>query len=133
MQLGQAANAEAAREAARKYRDETGGRGLRRPAGVLGRYLRKAARGDPDPSLTRWSTSNNPRQVHDEEWSRYRRCNNGLGERGMGFRDSSQDGWECSTACRGRRELMQMLLAAQKLDARAMHQFNPLTMVANEV
>jgi cellobiose phosphorylase len=57
----------------------------------------------------------------------------GFGARGIGFRDSSQDvmGVMAHMPEEGR-ELVERLLQVQKADGSAMHQFNPVTMVANE-
>ena len=57
----------------------------------------------------------------------------GLGARGIGFRDSSQDvlGVMGHIPEEGR-ELIEKLLQVQKRDGSAMHQFNPVTMIANE-
>lgn len=136
VQLGQAANADAAREAARKYRDEklveqdfAGQRAF------WDDYLRKLHVETPDPSFNSMVNIHNPRQCYTtKNWSRYLSLYQlGLGERGVGFRDSSQDVLGVlDRVPEEARDLMQMLLAAQKRDGSAMHQFNPLTMVANE-
>lgn len=67
-------------------------------------------------------------------WSRYLSLYQlGLGARGMGFRDSSQDVMGILHAApEEAKELLIMLLSVQKPDGSAMHQFYPLTMEANE-
>jgi cellobiose phosphorylase len=53
--------------------------------------------------------------------------------RGIGFRDSSQDVLGVLIQMPGEaRALIEQLLHVQKRDGSAMHQFNPITMVANE-
>jgi cellobiose phosphorylase len=66
-------------------------------------------------------------------WSRYLSLYQlGLGARGIGFRDSSQDvlGILPQAADEGK-NLIRKLLAVQNRSGSAMHQFNPLTMIAN--
>ena len=77
----------------------------------------------------------NPRQCNTTlNWSRYLSLYQlGLGARGIGFRDSSQDvmgvvGHSPEHA----KTLLKMLLSVQKINGSAMHQFNPITMIANE-
>jgi cellobiose phosphorylase len=85
----------------------------------------------PSPDLDNMVNVHNPRQSYiTKNWSRYLSLYQlGLGDRGLGFRDSSQD-------CMGilpnkpdeARELMEKLLSTQNPAGNAMHQFNPLTM-----
>jgi cellobiose phosphorylase len=85
----------------------------------------------PSPDLDNMVNIHNPRQSYiTKNWSRYLSLYQlGLGDRGIGFRDSSQD-------CMGilpnkpeeARELMEKLLSTQNPSGNAMHQFNPLTM-----
>lgn len=77
----------------------------------------------------------NPRQCNTTlNWSRYLSLYQlGLGARGIGFRDSSQDvigivGHSPKEA----KELINKLLQVQKMNGSAMHQFNPITMIANK-
>ncbi len=77
----------------------------------------------------------NPRQCHTTMiWSRYLSLYQvGLGARGIGFRDSSQDVMAVLVSMPEEgRELIKKLLHVQKRDGSAMHQFNPLTMAATE-
>lgn len=76
----------------------------------------------------------NPRQCYiTKNWSRYLSLYQvGLGARGIGFRDSSQDSMGIlASRPEEARELMEMLLKVQNTDGSAMHQFNPVTMIAN--
>ena len=77
----------------------------------------------------------NPRQCFiTRNWSRYLSLYQlGLGTRGIGFRDSSQDVMATFASAPGEaKALIRQLLQVQKRDGSAMHQFNPLTMVASE-
>ncbi|HET6447447.1 MAG TPA: glycosyl transferase [candidate division Zixibacteria bacterium] len=77
----------------------------------------------------------NPRQCYiTKNWSRYLSIYQlGLGARGIGFRDSSQDvlGILGHAPLEGKK-LIKQLLRVQKRDGSAMHQYNPLSMEANE-
>ena len=98
-------------------------------------YLSKQQFQTPDDSFNTMVNIHNPRQCHTTlNWSRYLSLYQlGLGARGLGFRDSSQDvmGILASVPEEGRK-LMEKLLSVQKADGSAMHQFFPLTMEANE-
>jgi cellobiose phosphorylase len=86
----------------------------------------------PSADLDNMVNLHNPRQSYiTKNWSRYLSLYQlGLGDRGLGFRDSSQD-------CMGilpnapaeAKELIVKLLSTQLPEGNAMHQFNPLTMV----
>ncbi|AEE96306.1 GH36-type glycosyl hydrolase domain-containing protein [Mahella australiensis] len=89
----------------------------------------------PDEDFNTMVNIHNPRQCYiTKNWSRYLSLYQmGLGSRGMGFRDSSQDvlgilGNMPEEGC----ELIEKLLQVQKIDGSAMHQFNPVTMIADE-
>jgi cellobiose phosphorylase len=89
----------------------------------------------PDESLNSMINIHNPRQCHTTmNWSRYLSLYQlGLGARGIGFRDSSQDVMgTISGAPDESLALMKRLLSVQNPDGSAMHQFFPLTMEANE-
>ena len=78
---------------------------------------------------------NNPRQCHTTlNWSRYLSLYQlGLGSRGLGFRDSSQDVIGVLASEPGEaKKLMQKLISVQKPDGSAMHQFYPSNMHADE-
>jgi cellobiose phosphorylase len=89
----------------------------------------------PDEAFNHMLNVHNPRQCFiTANWSRYLSLYQlGLGTRGIGFRDTSQDvlGVLDRFSEKGR-ELIVKLLSAQKADGSAMHQFNPLTMVGSE-
>lgn len=88
----------------------------------------------PDPAMDRMLNIHNPRQcVVTMNWSRYLSLYQlGFGARGMGFRDSSQDVMGALPALpEACKQLLIKLMRVQKQDGSAMHQFNPLTMVAN--
>lgn len=89
----------------------------------------------PDDKFNTVVNIHNPRQCYiTKNWSRYLSLYQmGLGARGIGFRDSSQDilGILCHMPEEGR-QFIEKLLQVQKMDGSAMHQFNPVTMMANE-
>jgi len=89
----------------------------------------------PNASFNSMVNIHNPRQCHTTlNWSRYLSLNQlGLGARGLGFRDSSQDSMGALVnSPKEAKELMKKLLSVQKANGSAMHQFFPLTMEANE-
>ena len=98
-------------------------------------YLSKMSIKTPDSAFDSMVNIHNPRQCHTTlNWSRYLSLYQlGLGARGLGFRDSSQDvmGVLASAPAEGK-ALMKKLLSVQLPDGSAMHQFFPLTMEANE-
>ncbi len=98
-------------------------------------YLSAAAFETPDAAFNSMVNIHNPRQCHTTlNWSRYLSLYQlGLGARGLGFRDSSQDvmGVLASAPEEGK-ALMKKLLSVQLPSGSAMHQFFPLTMEANE-
>ncbi len=98
-------------------------------------YLSKMYFDTPDPAFNSMINIHNPRQCHTTlNWSRYLSLYQlGLGARGLGFRDSSQDVLGILPAVPDEgRKLIEKLLSVQKPDGSAMHQFFPLTMEANE-
>jgi cellobiose phosphorylase len=98
-------------------------------------YLSKMHIETPDAAFDSMVNIHNPRQCHTTlNWSRYLSLYQlGLGARGLGFRDSSQDvmGVLASAPEEGK-SLMRRLLSVQLSSGSAMHQFFPLTMEANE-
>lgn len=88
----------------------------------------------PDAAFNSMLNIHNPRQCFTTKtWSRYLSLYQlGYGsDRGIGFRDSSQDTMGViSQIPEEARELMEKLLSVQSVDGSAYHQFNPLTMVA---
>jgi cellobiose phosphorylase len=98
-------------------------------------YLQSMQVETPDGALNSMLNIHNPRQCYITKcWSRYLSLYQlGLGARGIGFRDSSQDVLGVlSNVPHEAAALLEMLLQVQKTDGSAMHQFNPLSMVANE-
>lgn len=95
-------------------------------------YLNKMQISTPNQDMDHIINVHNPRQCFiTKNWSRYLSLYQlGLGDRGIGFRDSSQDllgvmGFIPDEA----QDLIRQLLSVQKGNGSAMHQFNPLTMV----
>ncbi|MBW6466890.1 MAG: hypothetical protein K0B06_10325 [Brevefilum sp.] len=87
----------------------------------------------PDPDMNRMLNIHNPRQCTiTMNWSRYLSLYQlGFGARGIGFRDSSQDVMGAMLGSPGAsKDLLRKLLHVQKQNGSAMHQFNPLTMIA---
>jgi cellobiose phosphorylase len=88
----------------------------------------------PSADLDNMVNVHNPRQSYiTKNWSRYLSLYQlGLGDRGLGFRDSSQD---CMGILPNRpaeaKELIVKLLSTQLPEGNAMHQFNPLNMVGS--
>lgn len=133
--LGQAASVDAARPAIARFRQPAEvDAALARLAAFWDDYLGKQQVETPDASLNSMLNIHNPRQCHTtKNWSRYLSLYQlGFGSRGLGFRDSSQDvlGVLASIPDEAR-ELIVKLLSVQKRDGSAMHQFNPLTMIAS--
>ena len=98
-------------------------------------YLARFHCETPDAAFNSMVNIHNPRQCHTTlNWSRYLSLYQlGLGARGLGFRDSSQDVMGVlASAADDAKALMKKLLSVQKPDGSAMHQFFPLTMEANE-
>lgn len=89
----------------------------------------------PSPAMNSLVNIHNARQCRmTANWSRYLSLYQlGLGARGMGFRDSSQDVMGILHAAPEEgKNLLKTLLSVQKQNGSAMHQFFPLTMEANE-
>lgn len=89
----------------------------------------------PDKAMNSMLNIHNPRQCYiTKNWSRYLSLYQlGFGARGIGFRDSAQDVMGImGNAPEEGRELTEKLLQVQRTNGSAMHQFNPLTMIASE-
>lgn len=97
-------------------------------------YLSVVRIDTPDPAFNSMLNIHNPRQCYTTKtWSRYLSLYQlGYGsDRGIGFRDSSQDTMGVIAQIPGEaRELIEKLLSVQSIDGSAYHQFNPLTMTA---
>jgi len=97
-------------------------------------YLKRFACVTPDAAFNSIVNIHNPRQCHTTlNWSRYLSLYQlGLGARGLGFRDSSQDVMGVlASAPAAAKGLLRKLLSVQNPDGSAMHQFFPLTMEAS--
>ncbi len=136
VQLGQAESLEAARPGIAEYQSVER---VERARAELGRfwddYLSKIQVETPDASMNRMLNVHNPRQCHTtKNWSRYLSLYQlGYGARGIGFRDSSQDVMSVLASVPAEaKSLIRQLLSVQRRNGSAMHQFNPLTMIASE-
>ena len=135
-QLGQAASVAEAQPEIERYRDLAAvDTAFAEQAAFWDRYLGRIQVETPDPALNSMLNVHNPRQCFMTfNWSRYLSLYQlGFGARGIGFRDSSQDvmgvvGYLPAES----RALIAKLLHVQKRNGSAMHQLNPLTMVATE-
>jgi cellobiose phosphorylase len=118
-------------------------RGIRKKDQVEGAFRELTASWDdvlsaaqvktPDADMNRMLNIHNPRQCTiTMNWSRYLSLYQlGFGARGIGFRDSSQDVMGAMLGSPGAsKDLLRKLLQVQKRNGSAMHQFNPLTMIA---
>jgi cellobiose phosphorylase len=97
-------------------------------------YLSRCQVQTPDVSMNQMLNVHNPRQCYiTKNWSRYLSMYQlGFGSRGIGFRDSSQDVMGIlANAPEEGKDLIRLLLQVQKRNGSAMHQFNPLNMVAS--
>jgi cellobiose phosphorylase len=131
-QLGQAETlAGASAEIARYRQPEAVDGALAELAAGWEAALAKLQAQTPDPAFNSMVNIFTPRQCEvTRTWARYLSLYQlGLGTRGMGFRDSSQDvlaGFLAAPSAS--KALIRQLLSVQKWDGSAMHQFNPLTM-----
>jgi cellobiose phosphorylase len=136
-QLGQEASIAEAKPAIEKYRDLANvDAAFRELSKFWEDYLLAVQVRTPDPSFNSMVNVHNPRQCHTtKNWSRYLSLYQlGYGsDRGIGFRDSSQDLLGVmSHMPEEARVLAENLLSVQKMDGSGMHQYFPSTMEANE-
>jgi cellobiose phosphorylase len=133
-QLGQAESAHVS-AAAEKFRSEEAvDQAFEELRAFWADYLSGIWADTPDAAFNSMVNIHNPRQCHTTlNWSRYLSLYQlGLGARGIGFRDSSQDVMGVLAAAPGEgKALMRRLLSVQLTNGSAMHQFFPLTMEAN--
>jgi cellobiose phosphorylase len=133
-QLGQEPSVRAIEESVKKYRDGAAVEGaLSALADYWDGYLSKMNVDTPDVSMNRMLNVYNPRQCQITfNWSRYLSLYQlGYGNRELGFRDSAQDVMGImDRAPEQGRGLLVKLLSVQRSNGAAMHQFNPLTLVA---
>ncbi len=134
-QLGQAHDLGAARAEIERFRNlesvDTAFRGL---AAFWDEYLKAIQVRTPDDCFNSLVNLHNPRQCYTtKNWSRYLSLYQlGYGsDRGIGFRDSSQDLLGVTSHMpEEARELAENLLSVQRRDGSAMHQYFPSTMEA---
>jgi cellobiose phosphorylase len=131
-QLGQAPGLEAALPAIRQYWEASAVDAAFADLERFWRdYLATLQVQTPDPGMNSMLNVHLPRQCHTtKNWSRYLSLYQlGLGTRGIGVRDSSQDVMAVVAHMPDEaRALIEKLLSVQRRDGSAMHQFNPLTM-----
>lgn len=99
------------------------------------KYLSQFQCESPDPAFNSTVNIHNARQCYiTMNWSRYLSLYQlGLGSRGLGFRDSSQDTMGAVMGAPNEvKALLRKILSVQNPDGSAMHQFYPLSMEANE-
>lgn len=135
-QLGQDDSVKNALPNIEKYRNEKNvDAAFNEIAAFWNEYLSVMQVETPDKSMNSMLNVHNPRQCYmTKNWSRYLSLYQlGYGARGIGYRDSSQDVLGViASAPQEAKELILKLLHVQKRDGSAMHQFNPLTMIATE-
>jgi len=133
-QLSQAESLAQAEPGIRRYRDPAiVDAALAELATFWENYLSTLQVDTPDADMNRMLNIHNPRQCYITlQWSRYLSLYQlGYGSRGIGFRDSSQDVMSIMAhAPHEGRELIVKLLQVQMRNGSAMHEFNPLTMIA---
>jgi len=130
-QLGQEASLAAAADGIARYRDPAViDAALTSMAEFWEHYLATFQVETPDRALDSIVNVHNPHQCFiTRQWSRYLSTYQlGLGSRGIGVRDSSQDVLAVIPAIPDEaREFLATLLSFQRTDGSAFHQFNPLT------
>ncbi len=131
-QLGQARNLAAARPDIVRFRNpEAVEAEFQKIQDFWEAYLSALQVETPDASTNTMLNVYNPRQCYvTKTWSRYLSYYQpGLGSRGIGVRDSSQDIMSVMASVPGEaKEFLCTLLSFQQRDGSAMHQFNPLTL-----
>ncbi|MBN1920578.1 MAG: glycosyl transferase [Anaerolineae bacterium] len=134
-QLGQADSFAAAQPNIICYRDPAAAEAaLTALARFWDGYLSRMQVATPSAAMNAMLNVHNPRQVFTTlNWSRYLSLYQlGFGARGIGFRDTSQDMMGAVVNAPERvKALLEKLLHVQLRDGSAMHQFNPLTMIAS--
>ncbi|MGC1376312.1 MAG: hypothetical protein WA821_08820, partial [Anaerolineales bacterium] len=131
-QLGQAASLEAAKAGIDQFRSPAGvDAALADMAAFWDTYLSAMQVETPDQAMNAMLNVHNPHQCFiTKQWSRYLSYYQlGMGARGIGMRDSSQDILAVLASIpEDGRAFISTLLSFQKRDGSAYHQFNPLTM-----
>jgi cellobiose phosphorylase len=131
-QLGQEANLEAAQQSIATYLDPSCiDQALAEMKNFWDEYLSTMQVETPDPAMNAILNVHNPHQCFiTRQWSRYLSYYQlGLGARGIGIRDSSQDVLGVmGNIPQNAKEFLKTLLSFQKQNGSAMHFFNPLTL-----
>jgi cellobiose phosphorylase len=134
-QLGQERNLDNAKNCIEKYRDpDSVDQELAEMKNFWDEYLSTLQVETPDTALNAILNIHNPHQCYiTRQWSRYLSYYQlGLGARGIGIRDSSQDILGVmANIPEDAKHFLQTLLSFQKQNGSALHQFNPLTMEGN--
>jgi cellobiose phosphorylase len=135
-QLGQEPKLEDAMQSIETYRDpKSVENALEEMKEFWDSYLDVLQVTTPDAAFNSTVNIHNPHQCHTtRQWSRYLSYYQlGLGARGIGMRDSSQDilGVMANNPSDAK-DFLKTLLSFQKQNGSALHQFNPLTMEGNE-
>lgn len=131
-QLGQTENLKTARSVIEYYRKpESIDSDLQEIKSFWDEYLSALQVDTPDRLMNAMLNIYHPRQCYvAKTWSRYLSYYQlGLGSRGIGIRDSSQDVMSViASVPHEARDFILTLLSFQKRDGSAIHQFNPLTL-----
>ncbi|HWQ46260.1 MAG TPA: glycosyl hydrolase family 65 protein [Longilinea sp.] len=134
-QLSQAADMESAKAGMKKFRQPQAVKtALEEISAFWDNYLSSLQVETPDADMNSMLNIHNPYQCYvTKTWSRYLSYYQlGMGSRGIGMRDSSQDVLAVLAAVpQEGKEFLRTLLSFQKRDGSAMHQFNPLTLVGS--
>ncbi len=131
-QLGQEANLENAKQSIETYRNpKSVDEALAEMKNFWEEYLSSMQIETPDTAMNAILNVHNPHQCYiTRQWSRYLSYYQlGLGARGIGIRDSSQDilGVMANIPADAK-DFLKTLLSFQKQNGSAMHHFNPLTL-----
>ena len=131
-QLGQAASFEVAQPSLEKFRNPAAvDTALAEMAAFWDNYLSALQVETPDDAMNVMLNVHNQQQCFTtKQWSRYLSYYQlGLGARGIGIRDSSQDILAMLASIpEDGKKFISTLLSFQKPDGSSLHQFNPLTM-----
>jgi cellobiose phosphorylase len=134
-QLGQEANLEAAHQGIETYRNPKAiDAALAEMKRFWDEYLSTTQVETPDAAMNAILNVHNPHQCFiTRQWSRYLSYYQlGLGARGIGIRDSSQDILGVmANIPQDAKNFLKTLLSFQQQNGSALHQFNPLTMEGN--
>jgi cellobiose phosphorylase len=134
-QLSQAPDMETARAGMEKFRQPQAVKtALDEISAFWDGYLSTLQVETPDAAMNSMLNIHNPYQCYvTKTWSRYLSYYQlGMGSRGIGMRDSSQDVLAVLPAVpQEGKDFLRTLLSFQKRDGSAMHQFNPLSMVGS--